>query len=129
MLQQDFDLYSLVMAGWLFKTHVCSATAGLLSSYEGHLRKLLEAWQSNPDSTRCEVGDPDSLPTCHSDFGIPIIFNKSQALSAFKALNSECLLRGQKYVRPPGEMSWAPRTFSRISTEDSDIPSSGEMKD
>ena len=26
--------------GWSFKTRVCSATSGLLSSYDGHLRNL-----------------------------------------------------------------------------------------
>ena len=26
--------------GWPFKTRVCSATSGLLSSYDGHLRNL-----------------------------------------------------------------------------------------
>ena len=28
---------------WPFKTHVCSVTSGLLSSYEGHLMNLLES--------------------------------------------------------------------------------------
>ena len=26
--------------GWLFKTRVCSATSGLQSSYDGHIRNL-----------------------------------------------------------------------------------------
>ena len=29
---------------WRFKTRVCSVTSGLLSSYEGFLRNLHEAW-------------------------------------------------------------------------------------
>ena len=29
--------------GWPFKTHFCSATTGLLSSYEGHLLIFFEA--------------------------------------------------------------------------------------
>ena len=58
--------------GWPFKTHVCSATSGLLSSCEGHLRILLEAWQGNRDATRGEAGDQGSLSICHSDIGIPI---------------------------------------------------------
>ena len=61
--------------------------------------------------------------------GFLSIFNKSQALSTFEALNSACLSRCQRYVRPPVQMGQAPRAFSRISTGDSDIPSSGEMKE
>ena len=35
--------YILVLRwGWAFKTRVCSAKSGLLSSYEGHLRNLHE---------------------------------------------------------------------------------------
>ena len=57
-----------------FKTHVCSATSGLLSSCKGHLRILLDAWQSNRDTSRGEAGDPVSLSSCHRDIGIPINF-------------------------------------------------------
>ena len=34
-----------------------------------------------------------------------------------------------KDVRPPVEMKWGCRAFSRESTGDSDIPSSSEIKD
>ena len=44
--------------GWPFKTWVCSAKSGLLSSYEGHLRNLLEAWKGNTVPHRGEAGDP-----------------------------------------------------------------------
>ena len=37
--------------GWPFKTRVCSATSGLLSSYEGHFRNLHEALQGNTDAS------------------------------------------------------------------------------
>ena len=47
--------------GWPFKTRVCSATSGLLSSYDGQLRNLLEAWQGNMDTSRGEAGDRGSL--------------------------------------------------------------------
>ena len=57
------------------------------------------------------------------------ILNKSQASSTFEALNSACLSRCQRYVRPPVQMRRAPRAFSKISTGDTDIPSSAEMKD
>ena len=57
------------------------------------------------------------------------IFKKSQALSPYEALNSVCLSRGQRDVRPPVQMRLGPRAFSRDCTEDSDIPLSCEMKD
>ena len=56
-------------------------------------------------------------------------FKRSQALSPFEALKSACLLRCQRDVRPPVEMRWESRAFSRACTGDSDIPSSCEMKD
>ena len=56
------------------------------------------------------------------------IFKKSHASSPFEALNSASLSRCQKDVRPPVQMRRAPRAFSRVSTGDSDIPSSCEMK-
>ena len=44
-------------------------------------------------------------------------------------MNSECLSRCQSNVRPPVQMSRGPSVFSRVSTGDSDIPSSCEMKE
>ena len=61
--------------------------------------------------------------------GFLSIFNKSQTLSPFKALNSACLLMCEREVRPPVQRRQGPRSFSRFSTGDSDIPSSCEMKD
>ena len=60
--------------GWPFKTRVCSATSGLLSSYDGHLRNLNYAWQDNIDTSRGEVGDQGSFSSWHSDIGLPINF-------------------------------------------------------
>ena len=57
------------------------------------------------------------------------IFKKSQALSPYEALNSVCLSRGLRDVRPRVQMSRTPTSFSRVSTGDSDMPSSCEMKD
>ena len=57
------------------------------------------------------------------------IFKRSQASSPFAALNSACLSRCQRDLRPPVKMRWGPQAFSRVSTGDSDIPSSCEMKD
>ena len=44
------------------------------------------------------------------------IFKKSQASSPFEALNSACLSRCQRDVRPPVQMRWETRAFSRVST-------------
>ena len=61
--------------------------------------------------------------------GFLSIFKKSQASSPFEALNSACLTRCQRDVRPSVQMNRGTRSFSRVSTGDSDIPSSCEMKD
>ena len=66
--------------GWPFKTHFCSATAGLLSLYEGHLRNLFEAWQGSRDASRGEAGDPGSLSSCHRDIGIPMNFQEESGI-------------------------------------------------
>ena len=61
--------------------------------------------------------------------GFLSIFKKSQASSSYEALNSVCLSRGQRDVRPPVQMSRTPTAFSRVSTGDSDMPSTCKMKD
>ena len=61
--------------------------------------------------------------------GFLSIFKKSQASSPFEALHSVCLSRCQRDVIPPVQMRRRPTAFSRVSTGDSDIPLSCEMKD
>ena len=61
--------------------------------------------------------------------GFQSIFNRCQALLLLGALNSPCLSRCQRDVRPPVIIRRGPRTFSIVSRGDSDIPSSCEMKD
>ena len=61
--------------------------------------------------------------------GFLSIFNNSQASSPHEALNSVCLSRGQRDVKPPVQMRHTPTAFSRVSKGDSDMPSSCEMKD
>ena len=61
--------------------------------------------------------------------GFLSIFKKSKASSPYEALNSVCLSRVQRDLRPPVQMRWKPMAFSRVSTGDSDMPSSCEMKD
>ena len=60
--------------------------------------------------------------------GFLFIFKKSQASSPFEALNSMCLSRYQSDVIPPIQMRLRTTAFSRVSTGDSDIPLSCEMK-
>ena len=57
------------------------------------------------------------------------IFTKSQASSPFEALNSAQLSMSQMDVRPSVQKRLRTMAFSRVSTGDSDIPSSCEMKD
>ena len=57
------------------------------------------------------------------------IFKKSQASSPFEAMNSAHLSMCQKDVRPSVQKSLRTMAISRVSTGDSDIPSSCEMKD
>ena len=61
--------------------------------------------------------------------GFLSIFKKGQASTPYETLNSVCLSRGQRDVRPPVQMRRTPSAFSRDSTGDSDMPSSCEMKD
>ena len=65
--------------------------SGLLSSYEGNLRNLLEASQGNMDASQGEAGDPETLSSCHSDIGIPINFQQESGNHNFEALNYMCL--------------------------------------
>ena len=57
------------------------------------------------------------------------IFTKCQASSPFESLNSVHLSMSQMDVRPYVQKRLRTIAFSRVSTGDSDIPSSCEMKD
>ena len=94
-------------------------TSGISTRLGRAIRTLLEVRQ--------ETEAPFLVATVI--LGFLSIFKKSQALSLFEALNSACLSRFQRDVRPPVQMRRGPRAFSRVSTGDSDIPSSCEMKD
>ena len=61
--------------------------------------------------------------------GFLSIFKKSQTSSPYEALNSVCYSRGQRDVKHPVLMRPTPTAFSSLSTRDSDMPSSCEMKD
>ena len=57
------------------------------------------------------------------------VFTKSQASSPFEALNLAHLSKSQMDVRPSVQKRLRTMAFSRVSTWDSEIPSSCEMKD
>ena len=61
--------------------------------------------------------------------GFLSIFKKSQTSSPYEALNSVCLSSGQRDVRPPIQKRRTLTASSMVSTGDSDLPSSCEMKD
>ena len=61
--------------------------------------------------------------------GFLSIFKTGQASSPYEALNSVCLSMAHRDLRPPVQMRRTPTAFSRVSTGDSDMPSSCEMKD
>ena len=58
-----------------------------------------------------------------------LIFTKCQELPLFEALKSAQLSKSQLDVRPSVQKGLRTVSFSRVSTGDSDIPSSCEMKD
>ena len=81
--------------------------------------------------TLLEVSREAKLPLLVGTFILVFlsIFTKSQASSPFEALNSAHLSKSQMDVRPSVQKSLRTTAFSRISTGDSDIPSSCQMKD
>ena len=66
--------------GKSLETFVCSATSGLLSIYDGHIRNLNYAWQDNTYASGGEEGDQGSLSSWNSDIGIPIHFQKESGI-------------------------------------------------
>ena len=60
--------------------------------------------------------------------GFLSILKKSKASPPFEALNSVCLSRCLSDVIPPIQMRQGTRVSSRVSTQDSDIPSYFDMK-
>ena len=47
-----------------------------------------------------------TLSSGHSDIGISINFQEELGMSPFEALNSTCLSRCQRDVRPPVQIRW-----------------------
>ena len=69
--------------GWPFETRVCSPKSGLLSSYDGHLRKLNYACQENTDASGGEPEGQASLISWNSYIGIPINFHEVSGIVTF----------------------------------------------
>ena len=93
--------------------------SGFPSSLGSAIGSLLEVRQ--------ETQGPFSVAT--GILGFLSIFKRSQVSSHFEALNSVCFSNCQRDVRSLVEMIRVTRSFSRVSTRDSDIPSSWEMLD
>ena len=115
--------------GSTFKGRVCSATWGSLSIYEGHVRNSSRFGRAIRKLLDVRQKARGPLLVATVILGFLSIFKNNQAPSPFEALNSVCLSRCQNDVRPPVQRMCGPRAFSRVSTGDSHIPSSCEMKD
>ena len=75
------------------------------------------------------MGDQASLSRFHRDIGIPINFQEESGLVTFLS-NELCRpLEVSRDVRPPVQMRQGTRILSRVSTGDSDTPSSCEIED
>ena len=75
------------------------------------------------------MGDQESLSSFQRDIGIPINFQEESSLVSFLSLELHEPLAVSRDVSPTVQITWGTRFSSRISTEDSDIPSSCQMKD
>ena len=69
-----------------------------------------------------------SLSSFHRDIWIPINFQEDSSLVSFWSLELREPLKVSRDVRPPVQMRRGTRVSSRISTQDSDNPSSWQMK-
>ena len=65
---------------------------------------LSKAWQNNTDAPGGEAGTEVHFLVGTVILGFLSIFKKSPAESPYEALNSVCLSRGQRDVRPPVQM-------------------------
>ena len=131
-------------------SRVVAGTWCIFSSYggDGHLKLgffqqghdpclvMMDTWRSytmlgRKIQTLLEVSQEAKLPLLAGTVILVFlsIFTKSQASSPSEALNSAHLSMSQMDVRPSVQKRLRTMAFSRVSTADSDIPSSCEMKD
>ena len=80
------------------------------------------------DPTGDEAGDQGSFSSWKSDIGIPIHFQKESGIVTFWSLEFCVPLEVSKWCDSSIQMRRKTKAFSRVSTGDSDIPSSCEMK-
>ena len=81
--------------GWPLETGVCSATSGLLSSYDGKLRNLTRLARKIEMLLELRRETKHPFPVGTVTLGFLSSFKTSQALSPFEALNSAGQLRCQ----------------------------------
>ena len=81
------------------------------------------------DASGGEAGDQASLSLIHSDIWIPINFQEESGLVTFRSIELRMPSEVSRDVRPLVQMMRGTRAYSRVSTGDSDIPPSCEMKD
>ena len=82
-LRWEPGVYSRVTVGMILQSSCLFSDIRTPVCFERHLRNHLEAWQSNTDPSRGEVGDPVYLSSCHSDIGIPINFQHQSGIITF----------------------------------------------
>ena len=75
------------------------------------------------------MGDQVSLSNFHRDIGNPSNFQEESSLVSFSSLELQEPPDVSRDVMTPVQMRRGTRVSSRISTQDSDIPSSCQMKD
>ena len=127
--RQAPGVYSRVRAGWPFETRFfqqrqdsCLDMTDTSLSYTMFGRKTQTLLEVSQEAKR-----PLLVVTVILVF--LSIFTKSQSSSPFEALSSAQLSMSQMDVRPSVQKRLRNIAFSRVSTGDSDIPSSCEMKD
>ena len=114
--------------GWPLETRVCSAAQDsclVMTDTSGSYTMLGRKIQTRLEVIK-EAKPPLLVRTVILVF--LTIFTKSQASSPFEALNSAHLSKSQMNVTPSFQKRLRTMAFSRVSTRDSDIPSSCEMK-
>ena len=74
------------------------------------------------------MGGQESLINWHSNISIPINFHEESGIVTFSSNELSVPLEVSKDVSPSVQKRWRTMAFSRVSTGDSVIPSSCEMK-
>ena len=81
--QREPGVYFRVTVWMILQSSCLFSEVRLLSSYEAHLRNLLEAWQGNTEASQYEAGDQVSLSSFDCDIGIPINIQEESSIITF----------------------------------------------